>query len=69
MLAGVADGVQVLAVGSERHTLRVHDWQALPEGQLALVATPEGSFPWSFRCWAASLSTTCCWPWPRCTLA
>ncbi|SDJ90156.1 UDP-N-acetylmuramoyl-L-alanyl-D-glutamate--2,6-diaminopimelate ligase [Billgrantia gudaonensis] len=46
MLAGVADGVRVLAVGSDpAATLRVLDWQASPEGQLALVATPEGEFP------------------------
>ncbi|TFH88088.1 UDP-N-acetylmuramoyl-L-alanyl-D-glutamate--2,6-diaminopimelate ligase [Billgrantia azerbaijanica] len=46
MLAGVAGGVRVLAVGSDpAATLRVLDWQASPAGQLALVATPEGERP------------------------
>ncbi|MCG6656432.1 UDP-N-acetylmuramoyl-L-alanyl-D-glutamate--2,6-diaminopimelate ligase [Halomonas campisalis] len=43
MLAGVAPGVRVLAVGDDpAATLRVLDWQAQADGQLALVATPEG---------------------------
>ena len=46
MLAGVAPGVRVLAVGNDpAATLRVLDWQARPDGQLALVATPEGEMP------------------------
>ncbi|WP_163560221.1 UDP-N-acetylmuramoyl-L-alanyl-D-glutamate--2,6-diaminopimelate ligase [Halomonas sp. NO4] len=46
MLAGVGEGVRVLAVGSDpAATLRVLDWQASPTGQLALVATPEGERP------------------------
>ncbi|WP_104201802.1 UDP-N-acetylmuramoyl-L-alanyl-D-glutamate--2,6-diaminopimelate ligase [Billgrantia saliphila] len=43
MLAGLVDGVRVLAVGNEpAATLRVLDWQPSRSGQLALVATPEG---------------------------
>ncbi|RDB44464.1 UDP-N-acetylmuramoyl-L-alanyl-D-glutamate--2,6-diaminopimelate ligase [Halomonas sp. DQ26W] len=43
MLAGVAPGVRVLAVGDNiAATLRVLDWKPSEHGQLALVATPEG---------------------------
>ncbi|RCV91091.1 UDP-N-acetylmuramoyl-L-alanyl-D-glutamate--2,6-diaminopimelate ligase [Billgrantia montanilacus] len=43
MLAGVAPGVRVLAVGDDAAaTLRVLDWKPSEHGQLALVATPEG---------------------------
>ena len=43
MLAGLPEGVRVLAVGNDpAATLRVLDWQPSPNGQLALVATPEG---------------------------
>ncbi|MEQ4538277.1 MAG: UDP-N-acetylmuramoyl-L-alanyl-D-glutamate--2,6-diaminopimelate ligase [Billgrantia sp.] len=43
MLAGLADGVRVLAVGDDpAATLRVVDWRPETSGQLALVATPEG---------------------------
>ena len=43
MLAGVAPGVRVLAVGDDPvATLRVLDWKPSEHGQLALVATPEG---------------------------
>jgi UDP-N-acetylmuramoyl-L-alanyl-D-glutamate--2,6-diaminopimelate ligase len=43
MLAGVAAGVRVLAVGDDdAATLRVLDWKPSEGGQLALVATPEG---------------------------
>ncbi|MEQ6918327.1 UDP-N-acetylmuramoyl-L-alanyl-D-glutamate--2,6-diaminopimelate ligase [Halomonas aquatica] len=43
MLAGVHSGVRVLAVGQdEAVTLRVVDWHPHVDGQLSLVATPEG---------------------------
>ncbi|MCC5883574.1 MAG: UDP-N-acetylmuramoyl-L-alanyl-D-glutamate--2,6-diaminopimelate ligase [Halomonas sp.] len=43
MLAGLAQGVRVLAVGDDpAATLRVIDWKPGPSGQLALIATPEG---------------------------
>ncbi|SFU90063.1 UDP-N-acetylmuramoyl-L-alanyl-D-glutamate--2,6-diaminopimelate ligase [Halomonas korlensis] len=43
MLAGLAPGVRVLAVGEqEATTLRVVDWVPHAQGQRALVATPEG---------------------------
>ncbi len=43
MLAGLPDGVRVLAVGEdEAVTLRVMDWIPHGEGQRALIATPEG---------------------------
>ncbi|MFG6178064.1 UDP-N-acetylmuramoyl-L-alanyl-D-glutamate--2,6-diaminopimelate ligase [Halomonas sp. THAF12] len=43
MLAGLADGVRVLAVGEdEAVTLRVVDWVPHGEGQRALIATPDG---------------------------
>ncbi|WP_136248574.1 UDP-N-acetylmuramoyl-L-alanyl-D-glutamate--2,6-diaminopimelate ligase [Halomonas borealis] len=43
MLAGLGDGVRVLAVGEdEAVTLRVIDWVPHDEGQRALVATPDG---------------------------
>ncbi|MDR5868364.1 UDP-N-acetylmuramoyl-L-alanyl-D-glutamate--2,6-diaminopimelate ligase [Halomonas koreensis] len=43
MLAGVPEGVRVLAVGEdEAVTLRVVDWIPHAEGQRALVATPGG---------------------------
>ncbi|HSP57676.1 MAG TPA: UDP-N-acetylmuramoyl-L-alanyl-D-glutamate--2,6-diaminopimelate ligase [Halomonas sp.] len=43
MLAGLAPGVRVLAVGEqEATTLRVVDWVPHAQGQRALIATPEG---------------------------
>lgn len=43
MLAGLAPGVRVLAVGEqEATTLRVVDWVPHAKGQRALIATPEG---------------------------
>ncbi|MCE8014644.1 UDP-N-acetylmuramoyl-L-alanyl-D-glutamate--2,6-diaminopimelate ligase [Halomonas sp. MCCC 1A17488] len=43
MLAGLPEGVRVLAVGDDpAATLRVIDWRPSRDGQLALVATPEG---------------------------
>jgi UDP-N-acetylmuramoyl-L-alanyl-D-glutamate--2,6-diaminopimelate ligase len=43
MLAGLAHGVRVLAVGEqEATTLRVVDWVPHAQGQRALIATPEG---------------------------
>ncbi|NIC04489.1 UDP-N-acetylmuramoyl-L-alanyl-D-glutamate--2,6-diaminopimelate ligase [Billgrantia bachuensis] len=43
MLAGLPEGVRVLAVGDDTAaTLRVVDWQPSRNGQLALVATPQG---------------------------
>ncbi|MGR2737649.1 UDP-N-acetylmuramoyl-L-alanyl-D-glutamate--2,6-diaminopimelate ligase [Billgrantia sp. Q4P2] len=43
MLAGLPNGVRVLAVGDDpAATLRVIDWQPSRNGQLALVATPQG---------------------------
>lgn len=43
MLAGLPQGVRVLAVGDDpAATLKVIDWQPTRTGQLALVATPEG---------------------------
>lgn len=43
MLAGLPEGVRVLAVGDDpAATLRVVDWQPTRTGQVALVATPEG---------------------------
>ncbi len=43
MLAGLASGVRVLAVGEqEATTLRVVDWVPHAQGQRALIATPEG---------------------------
>ncbi|MGR4067729.1 UDP-N-acetylmuramoyl-L-alanyl-D-glutamate--2,6-diaminopimelate ligase [Billgrantia sp. C5P2] len=43
MLAGLPEGVRVLAIGDEpAATLRVIDWQPSRNGQLALVATPQG---------------------------
>ncbi|HET8789760.1 MAG TPA: UDP-N-acetylmuramoyl-L-alanyl-D-glutamate--2,6-diaminopimelate ligase [Modicisalibacter sp.] len=43
MLAGLPDGVRVLACGEQQATtLRVIDWQPHTEGQRALIATPEG---------------------------
>ncbi|MGQ4880318.1 UDP-N-acetylmuramoyl-L-alanyl-D-glutamate--2,6-diaminopimelate ligase [Billgrantia sp. LNSP4103-1] len=43
MLAGLPEGVRVLAVGDDpAATLRVVDWQPTRSGQVALVATPEG---------------------------
>ena len=43
MLAGLAEGVRVLAVGDDpAATLRVLDCRPSRSGQLALVATPEG---------------------------
>jgi UDP-N-acetylmuramoyl-L-alanyl-D-glutamate--2,6-diaminopimelate ligase len=43
MLAGLPEGVRVLAVGNDSAaTLRVIDWKPSPDGQLALVATPDG---------------------------
>ncbi|RAH37095.1 UDP-N-acetylmuramoyl-L-alanyl-D-glutamate--2,6-diaminopimelate ligase [Halomonas sp. SL1] len=43
MLAGLGEGVRVLAVGEdEAVTLRVVDWVPHGEGQRALVATPDG---------------------------
>jgi UDP-N-acetylmuramoyl-L-alanyl-D-glutamate--2,6-diaminopimelate ligase len=45
MLAGLSEGVRVLAVGDDpAATLRVVDWQPSRGGQLALVATPEGEY-------------------------
>ncbi|MDX5377154.1 MAG: UDP-N-acetylmuramoyl-L-alanyl-D-glutamate--2,6-diaminopimelate ligase [Halomonas sp.] len=43
MLAGLPEGVRVLAVGDDTAaTLRVIDWRPSRDGQLALVATPQG---------------------------
>ncbi|WP_444677301.1 UDP-N-acetylmuramoyl-L-alanyl-D-glutamate--2,6-diaminopimelate ligase [Halomonas sp. E19] len=43
MLAGVAPGVRVLAVGNDpAATLRVAEWTPRESGQVARVATPEG---------------------------
>ena len=43
MLAGLPDGVRVLACGErEATTLRVLDWQPHAAGQRALIATPDG---------------------------
>ena len=43
MLAGLPDGVRVLATGrQEATTLRVIDWQPHAAGQRVLIATPEG---------------------------
>nr|WP_297459353.1 UDP-N-acetylmuramoyl-L-alanyl-D-glutamate--2,6-diaminopimelate ligase [uncultured Halomonas sp.] len=43
MLAGLPDGVRVLACGEqEATTLRVIDWQPHADGQRALIATPDG---------------------------
>ncbi|QTF94413.1 UDP-N-acetylmuramyl-tripeptide synthetase, partial [Halomonas sp. BM-2019] len=43
MLAGVGEGVRVLAIGEdEAVTFRVIDWHPHAAGQRALVATPEG---------------------------
>lgn len=43
MLAGCSTDVRVLASGQdEAVTLRVLDWQALEQGQQAMIATPEG---------------------------
>ncbi|MFY0992402.1 UDP-N-acetylmuramoyl-L-alanyl-D-glutamate--2,6-diaminopimelate ligase [Halomonas sp. C05BenzN] len=43
MLAGLRDGVRVLAIGKdEAVTLRVVDWHPHAAGQRALIATPEG---------------------------
>ncbi|WP_111414252.1 UDP-N-acetylmuramoyl-L-alanyl-D-glutamate--2,6-diaminopimelate ligase [Billgrantia lactosivorans] len=43
MLAGLPEGVRVLAVGDDpAATLRVIDWRPSRSGQLALVATPDG---------------------------
>lgn len=43
MLAGLPDGVRVLACGEQpATTLRVIDWQPYANGQRALIATPDG---------------------------
>lgn len=43
MLAGLPDGVRVLACGEQQATtLRVIDWQPHANGQRALIATPDG---------------------------
>lgn len=45
MLAGLPKGVRVLATGEgEATTFRVLDWEPLPDGQRALIASPDGEF-------------------------
>ncbi|WP_192036602.1 UDP-N-acetylmuramoyl-L-alanyl-D-glutamate--2,6-diaminopimelate ligase [Halomonas sp. YLGW01] len=45
MLAGLPKGVRVLATGEgEATTFRVLDWEPRPDGQRALIASPDGEF-------------------------